>query len=247
MPRGERVKSKTGYYHVIMRGINKNDLFLDEEDKQYFLDILVAKKQMREYALHAYCIMDNHVHLVIEEGTENIGIIMKRINVTYAMYLNRKYERIGPVFQDRFKSEEIEDEEYLLSVIRYIHQNPIKAGMAGRLQEYKWSSYLEYVGKDKKRAITDTKFVLGIFDEDPITAVKEFKNFNRQEITERFLDIDGKAEIKKYGIELWTQLKNKHISEEEKIDIMRKQTGLATRTLATIMGISRTKIIKVLS
>jgi REP element-mobilizing transposase RayT len=86
--------------------------------------------------------MDNHVHLLINEGDDEIGKIMKRINISYSYYFNKKYGRIGHLFQDRFKSEGIDSDAYLLSVVRYIHNNPVKAGLVKNIEEYKWSSYI---------------------------------------------------------------------------------------------------------
>lgn len=247
MPRHQRVLSKTGYYHVIMRGINKNDLFLESVDKQYFLNILRMKKQNLEYVIHAYCLMDNHIHLLIEEKNSTIGNIMKRINISYAMYFNKKYNRIGPVFQDRFKSESVEDDRYLLSLVRYIHQNPLKAGLVGSLQEYQWSSYREYINKNIEGLVIERERVLSLFDGNEKQAMKEFISFNKQETKERFMDMGSKDDVKKYGLEFWNSLKDTNISDEEKIIIMQRETKLATRTLSSITGISRAKIMNALS
>lgn len=93
--------------------------------------------------------MDNHVHLLMSEGTEEISKIMKRINVSYAYYFNQKYGRIGHLFQDRFKSEGIEDDTYLLAATRYIHNNPVRANIVKHAGEYKWSSYGIYINHQK--------------------------------------------------------------------------------------------------
>ena len=110
MPRQVRQISKSQIYHVITRGNERRNIFLDDEDKKRFMDILCEKKRDKEYVLYAFCLMDNHVHLIIREGTDTISRIMKRINTGYAYYFNKKYKRVGHVFQDRFKSEAIESE-----------------------------------------------------------------------------------------------------------------------------------------
>ncbi|SMD17567.1 transposase, partial [Sporomusa malonica] len=107
MPRQQRKKSNSGYYHVMIRGNDRKNIFLDEEDKQNFIEILYQKKQENIYLLHAFCLMDNHVHLMLQEGEVNIANIMKRINISYVHYFNKKYKKIGHLFQDRFKSEGI--------------------------------------------------------------------------------------------------------------------------------------------
>ena len=244
MPRRGRKKSSTGYYHVILRGINKNDLYLDQEDKGYFLKLLMNKMEQGEYVLLAYCLMDNHVHLLLQEGTDEIAVTMKRINISYARYFNKKYERVGPVFQDRFRSEGIKDDRQLLAVVRYIHQNPLKAGMVGRLADYRWSSYREYTNIGSREGIVSTAMVMGLLDDNEKRAIKAFVELNAQEVTERFMDMNDQEETKQYGIGLWEQMNKEKIAERERIRLLRKKTGLATRTLATITGISRIKIMK---
>jgi putative transposase len=120
--------------------------------------------------------MDNHIHLLIKEGQEPIGYTMKRIGVSYVVWYNRKYDRIGHLFQDRFKSEVVETDEYLLTVLRYNHQNPLKAGKVKSVVNYKWSSYTEYIGQSK---IIETGFIAGIFAEEREKSIACFKKTNR--------------------------------------------------------------------
>lgn len=167
MPRQQRIKSKSGYYHVMLRGNEKRNIFLDQDDKLRFLEIIQQKKQEKRFYLHAYCLMDNHVHLMISEGTEDIATVIKRIAVSYVFYFNKKYKRIGHLFQDRFKSEAVEDEAYVLSLSRYIHQNPAKANLVKSPDKYKWSSYNGYI--DEKNYISellDKEILLGLLSND---------------------------------------------------------------------------------
>ena len=129
MSRQKRDRSSTGVYHIMLRGINRGDIFLEDDDKDVFLNILLQKKSKGEYTLHAYCLMDNHLHLLIQEKKDDIARIMKRIGITYVSYFNKKYQRIGPLFQDRYKSEKVENDGYLLTAMRYIHNNPVAAGL----------------------------------------------------------------------------------------------------------------------
>lgn len=145
MPRAARKKSSTAIYHVILRGINQQIIFEEDEDYRQFLNILKYYKKECNYKIYAYCLMNNHVHLLIEEGSEKLEILMKRIQVKFVRWYNQKYQRSGYLFQDRYKSEPVEDMRYFLTVFRYIHQNPICAGIESRLGEYKWSSYRNYV------------------------------------------------------------------------------------------------------
>lgn len=143
--RTRRGESSTGYYHIMNRGINGLYLFNDKFEKEKLLNIMVEEKENIELKIVAYCIMDNHFHFLIKAEKENLMMYMKKIGIRYAMYYNRKEKRRGSVFQDRFKSEVIEDEEYLLSAIRYIHNNPVKANMVEDFTKYNWSSANQYI------------------------------------------------------------------------------------------------------
>ncbi len=206
MPRRAREKSNTGIYHVMVRGINKQVIFNDEKDKHNFVSALKRYKKICGYEIYGYCLMSNHVHLLLREGKETIGQAMKRIGASYVYWYNLKYDRCGHLFQDRFKSENIEDDKYLMAVLRYIHQNPLKAGMVEDLAAYKWSSYNEYLRQ--KPIFTDTQFFLNLFNPEPKKAVKMFIDFMSLENQDIFLedetkrtkmltDADAKALIKK--------------------------------------------------
>jgi REP element-mobilizing transposase RayT len=129
MPRQAREKSETGIYHLMFRGINKQNIFEDEEDKRKILETLRYNKKMGSYLLHGYCLMDKHIHLVIKETNESISQVIKRISSNYVYWYIQKYKRCGHLFQERFKSEIVEPDAYFLMVLRYIHQNPLKAGI----------------------------------------------------------------------------------------------------------------------
>ncbi len=147
IPRSARIHQENGTYHIMLRGINKQQIFEDEEDNQQFLQILQDCKEISKFRLYAYCLMGNHVHLLIQETNEPIGQIFRRIGSRYVFWYNAKYGRSGHLFQDRFKSELVTDIRYMLTVIRYIHQNPIKAGICNLPDQYRWSSYHEYSGQ----------------------------------------------------------------------------------------------------
>ena len=114
MPRSARKKSSSGIYHVILRGINKQRIFEDDEDNLYFLEKLKTYKDISGYELYAYCLMSNHLHLLIKEGGDSLSIAFRRIGASFVYWYNRKYSRSGHLFQDRFKSEPVETDEYFL-------------------------------------------------------------------------------------------------------------------------------------
>ena len=187
MPRQARKKCESGVYHVMMRGINRQDIFEDEEDTRKFLDLLLYYRQICGYEIYAYCLMGNHLHIVLREGQEELGSIFKRIGAAYVYYYNIKYRRRGHLFQDRFKSEPIYDDAHLATVIRYVHMNPVKAGIVKAPEEYQLSSYRAYLQWDEQfdgegAAFVDCGYVLKIYRKE------EFFRFTRETNGDIFLD-----------------------------------------------------------
>ena len=130
---------KNGFYHIINRGVAKNIIFHDEYDNIKFLEILQDASQDYGFEIYSYCFMNNHYHLLMQIKKENLSIIMQKINSRYSMYFNHKYKRVGPLWQGRFKSWFVYDENYLQTLIRYIEFNPIKANITKQIGEYKWA------------------------------------------------------------------------------------------------------------
>jgi len=156
MARKIREISGTGIYHVMLRGVNKQRIFENPSDYEAMYRILKFVQSTdvnqhavaeNEYFLYAYCLMDNHLHLLIQPNHNELGQIVKRISTAYALYFNRKYERIGHLFQDRYKSETVEDTAYFFTLLRYIHNNPVKAGRCLTPAQYSYSSWHEYIPK----------------------------------------------------------------------------------------------------
>ena len=154
MPRQPRVYSKTDIYHVMIRGINKEKIFTKGIYKSKLLNIIQEISEEVDFNLIAYCVMNNHLHLLIKAGNYELTKFMKKLNIKYAMYYNKAEDRYGHVFQGRFRSEAVEDEEYLFGVLRYIHNNPVKAGFTHSMLDYKWSSADNYV-KQESDIISD--------------------------------------------------------------------------------------------
>lgn len=259
MPRGSRKKSESKIYHVMIRGNERKEIFLNDDDKFKFIEILKEKQHGKKYSIYAYCLMDNHVHLLVNEGDETISQIMKKINISYAYYFNKKYGRVGHLFQDRFKSEAIEDEGHLLSAMRYIHNNPVKAYIVMQAQDYKWSSYGRYVGKDQyTKDSIDEEFILRMFSCEREKAMELFKEFSRQENQDSFIEykeekkvnktIQNEQEARAYIVE---QIRTHHVSLEEiknasnikiRNDLILKlknKSSLSVRQIAEILGVGR--------
>ena len=144
MPRIARKKSISNIYHVMIRGINRQNIFEEDEDRLCFMKILDQCKKISGFKLYAFVLMSNHIHLLIKPSGEALNIVFTRIETRYAMWFNRKYQRTGYLFQNRFRSEAVETDQYFMTVLRYILQNPMKAGMESRPGSYRWSRYLAY-------------------------------------------------------------------------------------------------------
>ncbi len=256
MPRFARLVSSTGIYHIMQRGINKTNLFLDQEDKQKYLDTLLRMKEKGEYTVYAYCLMDNHVHILIKEDKEPLSVAIKRIGVSYSYYFNRKYNRVGHLFQDRFRSEPIEDDRYFLACGRYIHNNPVKAGIVNKPEEYTWSSYnnfINYATSDGN--IVDREFLLGVFSEDKIKAVQLLRAFTAEAVEDQFIDYDGQevtANLKENStyelVQMILSRFNLQAAELKNIDrkkrnavlrVIKSETDASVRDLSKILGVSK--------
>src|SRR4051794_27581876 len=192
MPRKARKKSNTGIYHIMLRGINKQSIFEDDEDRLKFLETLKKYKAISMYTIYSYCLMDNHIHLLMKESEESISEAVKRISSSYVYWYNLKYERCGHLFQERFKSENVENRAYFLTVLRYIHQNPMKAGLVKNVFEYKWISLHEYVGKVK---IVDIDVGLRLFSSDRKKAIKLFIQYMNELNDDQCLDDQVKVRM----------------------------------------------------
>jgi putative transposase len=253
MPRAARKKCESKTYHIMLRGINHQSIFEDNEDYDKFIEVLETYSRDIRFEIYAYCLMGNHIHLLIKEGKEEFSNTMKRIGASYVYWYNWQYNRKGHLFQDRYKSEAVEDDKYLLTVLRYIHQNPLKAGLVNDIGTYKWSSYREYTGNAK---IVDTDFILGIFDQDKDKAMQCFIKFNNEmdnskclEETEARKTISDR-EIKqlvrdKYNIELITLQNQPPKTQTEILKYLKGLDGSSLRQISRLTGFTVNKIFRV--
>ena len=142
MPRLARITIEKACYHIITRGNQKQTVFKEPADYQKYLLLLTRYKNKYKFMLYCFCLMPNHVHLIIEVGkAEQLNRIMRGLNLSYTLYFNFKYEKVGHLWQDRFKSKIIEKDSYLLECIRYIEGNPVRASLASSIHDYPWSSH----------------------------------------------------------------------------------------------------------
>jgi putative transposase len=255
MPRHVRIRSNSGYYHIMLRGNEQKSIFHDDFDRNRFLEILSSKKENNSFYLHAFCLMNNHIHLMLSEYKENISTIMKRINISYVSYFNLKYKRVGHLFQDRFKSEIVENDNYVLSLARYIHQNPVKAGIVNSINSYNWSSYNSYLNeKNEWFPIVDKDTILSLFSNNKNNAMKEYIRFMNEETKDSFIDLneENQEELKLNAI---NEIFKKKIAEvklqdnnatETIIKEFKKKTNLSIREIASLSGFNKDRINKIL-
>jgi len=241
MARQARRKSETGIYHVVLRGIDRKTLFEDGEDYDRFMELLQKYKEVGGYRLFAYCLMSNHVHLLIKTEKEDIALSMKRIAGSYAYWYNVKYRRSGYLYQDRYKSEAVEDEEYLLAVLRYIHQNPVAAGLCKSMSEYQYSSYASYASE--KSGLIDIDYIYSIIDRESLIV------FFDESPDGRFMDIDtGSKRIDDTeAMEIIRRVSNcddpagfRALAREQRDDNIKKlkDSGLSIRQISRLTGVS---------
>ncbi|MCL2144865.1 MAG: transposase, partial [Endomicrobia bacterium] len=165
MPRTARKNFDGKYFHIMVQGIAKENIFSDDNTKGYYLSCMQNAAEKNPVAILGFCVMSNHAHLLL--SAENISIAakyMKLVNVEYARYYNTINQRVGYVFRDRFKSEVIQDKKYLLNCLVYIHNNPVEAKIVDRAQDYNYSSYTNYL---TGRGIVDFKEAKELYDISP--------------------------------------------------------------------------------
>ena len=241
MPRNKRKLSETGIYHIVIRGINKQLIFEEDEDFNQFLHILSEVKEIADFKLFAYCLLGNHIHLLIREGKEPLAQVFKRIGARYVFWFNWKYERNGHLFQDRFLSEPVESDEYFATVLAYIYQNPINAGLSKRTEGYQWSSR-RLLGRE---SIIDEAELSNIMSLETIPAL------DRQEIKDEILKpkvgrklkisdsaaLDLLKEIGKVSNASAFQLLDRELQTETYLQLRSK--GVSIRQFARLSGLSK--------
>ena len=186
MARKARIKSTTGIYHIIIRGLDMQPVLEEPEDKSEFLNLLNYYRAKCGYEVYGYLLLDDHIHIVIKEGEKSIGNVMKCIGVKYVAWYNARHAREGRLFHDRFKSEPVEDDAYLQTVLRIIHQEPVRLGLATEVGRYDWSSYKEYL--HDVGTFLDKESVLQTFGSDPGHRKVAFRKYMNLPADERCLE-----------------------------------------------------------
>ena len=246
--RAQRRESESGIYHAVTKGVGGQIIFEDDEDRSAFLALLQRGLKKHGGLLLAWCLMDNHVHLLLQIHLEGLAKLLRKILSAYALQFNRRHGRTGHLFQGRFFSEPVEDDAYLMMVVRYIHRNPVRACIVPVCGEYPWSSYGEYCGKP---ALTSTGLVMSLFD-----SKEQFAQFHAQEddagLGYRYLEGRKRltdAESLNLALEIFGDEGLggiKALPREERNESIRrlKSEGCTTRQIQRLTGVSLGSISK---
>jgi REP element-mobilizing transposase RayT len=232
----------TGIYHIMVRGINKEQIFNRPIYKNKILQFIEEIREELEFHVIAYCVMNNHMHLLLKADDDKLEIIMKKLNVKYAMYYNKVEDRYGHVFQDRFKSEIVEDESYLLGALRYIHNNPVKAGMIKNFEQYYWSSGKDYFIQDSNiitfKCLND---IINLFKNKD-----EFLKFHKNDDDNLYIDTIEEEnehklnyinkEIENFAKEMGI-IENKQLKNEFKEDLAERLLKMNLITIREVAGL----------
>ena len=179
MARPLRIEFAGAVYHITSRGNEKRSIFLDDEDRKGFLNLLQHINKRYHWICHAYCLMGNHYHLIIETPDGNLSIGMRQLNGVYTQVFNRRHKRVGHLFQGRFKAILIQKDTHLLEACRYVVLNPVGAGEVENPEQWKWSSYLATMGRKKPHPCLTTDWILHQFGMSRKRAEKEYRGFVR--------------------------------------------------------------------
>lgn len=246
MPRQARRISQSGYYHVMLRRAGKQFLFEDDADRRAFVSFLVGVCGDSSIDVVAWCLMDNHIHLVLLDKDGLLSTAVKRMAILYAQRFNRRTGHVGHVFQNRFASKPVESDAYLLDVVRYVHNNPVAAGL-GSVRDYPWSSYSEYVSSVP--GFVKTGVVL-----DMIGGSEQFNQFleDRTRHDPGASIMRAKTDDEVRAIAWWAvgSVVDKvgELPKPERDHVLRSlaEAGLSTRQIVRLTGIGRNTITRAL-
>jgi len=187
MSRKPRIEFPGAFYHVLARGNNKQEIFKDKQDYQAYIDRLKKYHKRYKFILYVYILMANHVHLLVETGMIPLSKIMQGIQQSYTAYFHKKYDSVGHVFQGRYKSILCQRDNYLLELVRYIHLNPVRAGLMDTPEDFPWSSHQVYIGR-LHQAFIEKDFILNMFSEDEFIGETLYRQFIEDGLNKDYQD-----------------------------------------------------------
>jgi REP element-mobilizing transposase RayT len=181
-----RIEYPGAFYHVTSRGNERKDVFKSQRDREKFLSYVESAGVRYRAVVHSWCLMSNHYHLLLETPSGNLSQIMRHINGAYTTYFNVKRQRAGHLFQGRYKAILVEADAYALELSRYMHLNPVRAGMVAKPEHYQWSSYRSYVGHSTTPAWLKTDVILGSFGKNAADVNKEYQRFVEERLDREY-------------------------------------------------------------
>lgn len=236
MARPLRIEYPNAVYHVTSRGNARNKIFLGDQDRENFLSVLDAVVKRYNWLCHAYCLMDNHYHLMIETPDANLSRGMRQLNGVYTQKYNWWHSKTGHIFQGRYKSILVDKENYLLELCRYVVLNPVRANMVEKPEEWKWSSYGATAGLKTVPNYLTADWILGLFSNNKAEAQKRYRKFVREGIHtgSPWDDLQGQILLGEEGfIEKYKDL----LSDKEQIkEIPRPQRYVSRPRLAKLLS-----------
>lgn len=176
MARKPRIHYPGCVYHVMLRGNAGDTIFFSDKDRLYFYSLLNESVYRYGYRMHAFCLMNNHVHFALQVGNIPLSKIIQNIAFRYARYINKQQMRIGHLFQGRYKAILVDSNVYIKDLVRYIHLNPARAKMVSSIMDYRWSSHQAYLGYEHLPWIT-TNWILSFFSENKSLAIEQYQKF----------------------------------------------------------------------
>jgi len=236
MARQLRIQFEGALYHIISRGNERKMIFLDEADRIKYLNILHTTIERFNWLCHVYCLMGNHYHLMIETPDANLAKGMKYLNQVYCQFFNWKYNRVGHVLQDRYKSYIVQKESYLLHCCRYMVLNPWEAKLVQHPKEWKWSSYRATAGLEKPAPFLTTDWLMEIFGSDRKRARKNYVKFVEADMNEKSSKLEYKYQIFLGSDEFAESILKRYGPFSSMTDINNTQLGFARPTLNQIFN-----------
>lgn len=218
MPRQARLDVPGALHHIIVRGIDRGKIFKDDKDKEKFIERLGEKIVEGKCSVYAWVLMDNHIHILFKSGKKGISEVMRRLLTWYAIYFNHRHRRTGHLFENRYKSILCEEDRYLMALARYLHLNPVRAGIIKTIEEldrYPWSGHSAIIGKRKHKWM-DTEYILYQFADKRKTSRRKYREFIEEGIgLGHMAELTGGGLIRSLGG--WSQVissRRKRIKEE---------------------------------
>jgi putative transposase len=232
MARPLRIEFPGGLYHVTSRGDRREEIYLDDADRTHWLALFGHVCKRFNWVCHAYCLMDNHYHIVVETAEGNLSRGMRQLNGVYTQTFNRAHNRVGHVYQGRYKAILVEKESYLLELTRYVVLNPVRAGRVNNVDQWPWSSYSAMIGRSSRPEWLQTDWILGQFGKQRKRAVAAYKDFVRARVglPSVWNDLRGQIYL---GKEEFVKTMRRHVQSDSTIsEIPRAQRRAKAKPLS---------------